>query len=268
MEPCMKKRSLFERIGDVMLGHGFYIVLALCVAAIGLSGYYFFSSLSVLGDSTLASTATQVVVTPEKPSVSAQPTVSASPTPSDTASATPSSETEAVSDGLVSPSPSTSPSEEVSPEPSASAVVASPVAVANVFTWPVKGAVLSDYSLEVLAYDETMGDWRTHSGIDIAASLGTEVLATTAGTVVAVEYDLLMGTTVTIDHGDGLKSYYANLASLPTVSVGDTVKTGAVIGSVGSTAVAEAALAPHLHFELEEDGIAVDPISYLPSTSP
>ena len=43
--------------------------------------------------------------------------------------------------------------------------------VPAVFTWPVKGEILSGFSLEVLAYDETMGDWRTHSGVDIAASV-------------------------------------------------------------------------------------------------
>lgn len=66
--------------------------------------------------------------------------------------------------------------------------------VPAVFTWPVKGEILSGFSLEVLAYDETMGDWRTHSGVDIAASVGTNVLAISAGTVQGVYDDDLMGT--------------------------------------------------------------------------
>ena len=55
-----------------------------------------------------------------------------------------------------------------------------------------------------------------------------------------------MGTTVVVEHGGGLTSTYANLASVPTVAVGDTVGAGSVLGSVGGTAIAESALASHL----------------------
>ena len=69
----MKKRPFVERIGDFMAGKGFYIVLFLCVAAIGISGYYLFSSLN-LGDggNTAVAGPIQVVVTPS-PSQSATP---------------------------------------------------------------------------------------------------------------------------------------------------------------------------------------------------
>ena len=60
----MKKKPILERIGDFMEGKGFYIVLFLCVAAIGISGYYLFSSLD-MGDGDAAVAApTQVVVMP------------------------------------------------------------------------------------------------------------------------------------------------------------------------------------------------------------
>ena len=228
----MKKKPILERIGDFMEGKGFYIVLFLCVAAIGISGYYLFSSLD-MGDGDAAVAApTQVVVMPTVQPV--KPTVA--PTPAPTAKPTP------------APTPA--------PPPAAPA--------ASVFTWPVKGQVVADYSLEVLAYDETMGDWRTHSGIDIAAPVGTQVLAVSAGTVANVEQDDLMGTTVVIAHAGGVESIYANLAAVPTVEAGDQVSIGAVIGAVGTTAVAESARAPHLHFEIREDGESVDPVSYLP----
>lgn len=224
----MKKKPILERIGDFMEGKGFYIVLFLCVAAIGISGYYLFSSLD-MGDGDAAVAApTQVVVMPTVQPV--KPTVA--PTPAPTAKPTP------------------------APTPAAPA--------ASVFTWPVKGQVVADYSLEVLAYDETMGDWRTHSGIDIAVPVGTQVLAVSAGTVASVEQDDLMGTTVVIAHAGGVESIYANLAAVPTVEAGDQVSIGAVIGAVGTTAVAESARAPHLHFEMREDGESVDPVSYLP----
>ena len=136
---------------------------------------------------------------------------------------------------------------------------------ALVYTWPVKGEVLADFSLETLAYDETMGDWRTHSGIDVAAAQGTDVLATADGTVSEIYDDDLMGTTVVIDHGQGMVSTYSNLQTQPTVAVGDTVRTGTIIGAVGSTAIAESGRASHLHFELAQDGMAVDPLLYLPA---
>ena len=116
----------------------------------------------------------------------------------------------------------------------------------------------------MLAYDETLGDWRTHSGVDIAASVGTNVLAISAGTVQGVYDDDLMGTCVVVDHGDGLTSIYCNLSAKPTVSEGDTVSTGTVLGVVGETAIAESSRPSHLHLEMAQDGKAVDPVSYLP----
>ena len=116
----------------------------------------------------------------------------------------------------------------------------------------------------MLAYDETMGDWRTHSGVDIAASVGTNVLAISAGTVQGVYDDDLMGTCVVVDHGDGLTSTYCNLSAKPTVSEGDPVSTGTVLGVVGETAIAESSRPSHLHLEMAQDGKAVDPVSYLP----
>ena len=119
----------------------------------------------------------------------------------------------------------------------------------------------------MLAYDETMGDWRTHSGIDISAPVGTEVMAVAGGTVASVELDDLMGTTVTIAHADGLESIYANLAEVPSVEAGDEVAVGEVIGATGTTAAAESARAPHLHLEMRKDGESVDPLDYLPEQS-
>jgi murein DD-endopeptidase MepM/ murein hydrolase activator NlpD len=87
--------------------------------------------------------------------------------------------------------------------------------------------------VEALAYDKTMADWRTHSGIDIEASLGAKVVATANGRVEAVYNDEMFGTTVVISHGGSLRSVYCNLAAEPTVKAGDAVRMGDVIGSVG-----------------------------------
>lgn len=132
------------------------------------------------------------------------------------------------------------------------------------FIWPVSGAVLTVHSPAALIYDRTMGDWRTHAGIDIASSLGTKVLSCANGTVTGVTEDERYGTTVVIDHGAGVVSTYSNLAGTPTVSVGDAVTMGSVIGSVGSTALYETGVDPHLHFTLAVNGESMDPLEYLP----
>lgn len=248
----MSKKTWTDRLGDFIAGKGFYIVLFLCVAAIGISGYYLFSTLGPNEEDTTVGAPVQVTVTPTpvikptptpvKPTVS--PVPSASPTPAVTADPT--------------PTPSAAPTPTPAAKPSASKPTAS------VYTWPVKGEIIHDFSLEVLAYDETMGDWRTHCGLDISAQLGIEVCAVSAGTVEAVYADDLMGTTVVIDHGDGVKSIYSNLAAVPTVEAGDAVKTGTVIGTVGETALAESGRPPHLHFEMSRNDHVVDPLQYLP----
>ena len=246
----MSKKTWTDRLGDFIAGKGFYIVLFLCVAAIGISGYYLFATLGPNEKEVAADAPVEVVVTPTpvatptpvRPSV--KPTPSADPAPTATPAATP------------TPSANPTPAETVKPSATKPAV--------SVYTWPVKGEVIRDFSLEVLAYDETMGDWRTHCGMDISAQLGAEVCAVSTGTVEAVYEDDLMGTTVVIDHGEGVKSIYSNLAAMPTVEVGDTVKPGSVIGAVGETALAESGRPPHLHLEMSKNDHVVDPLQYLP----
>ena len=234
------KRPMKDRVSDFMAGKGFYIVLLLCVAALGVSGYYLFSGLDG-SDQPVAGPAT-VVVTPT-PSVRPAAPSTATPAPSAKPSA----------------APAPTPAPTAAPVPSAPAT-----ATASVFTWPVKGEVLRGYTVEALAYDQTMGDWRAHDGIDIAADPGAQVMAPAGGTVADVGQDDMMGTTVTILHADGVMSTCANLAAVPNVEIGDTVRTGDIIGSVGGTALGESAEASHLHLSMTKDGMSVDPVSYLP----
>ncbi len=236
------KKGGLSRLGDFLAGKGFYIVLFLCVAAIGVSGYFLLAD--SMGPTQSVANPTQVVVTPPPalPPVTQEPAPTPTPVP-------------------VTPAPTQTATPTPVPTPTPTPV---PTPAALVFTWPVKGEVLAAHSVETLAYDETMGDWRTHAGMDIAATLGTQVVAAAQGTVIDVSFDELMGATVTVEHQDGLESKYCNLAAKPTVAVGDEVETGSVIGSVGATAAAEGARASHLHFELSKDGAAVDPLDYLP----
>jgi murein DD-endopeptidase MepM/ murein hydrolase activator NlpD len=101
-----------------------------------------------------------------------------------------------------------------------------------------------------------------HNGADFAAPAYTPLLAADGG---AVEYagwcDCGLGYYVKIDHGNGFKTLYGHMAEQPWVSAGDAVAKGDVIGPVGSTGISTG---PHVHFIVEVNGIAQDPLAYLP----
>ena len=128
----------------------------------------------------------------------------------------------------------------------------------------MQGELERTHSTDKLAYDVTMRDWRTHEGIDIEAAIGSTVSASHAGSVESVVDDDFYGTVVTVNHGDGSCTVYANLAELPAVSVGDWVEPGDVIGAVGATALCESGQGTHLHFAIYVDGSCVDPLILSP----
>ena len=130
---------------------------------------------------------------------------------------------------------------------------------------PLSGETVAAFSMDELAYSETLADWRTHDGIDIKADAGTQVLAASSGTVLSVADDDLMGTTVVIAHDGGYETTYSNLQSVPTVAPEQYVSAGQVIGAVGTTSLAEASMAPHLHFSVTKDGEIIDPQEFLKS---
>lgn len=252
------KRTWLEKLGDFISGKGFYLVVLICVAAIALSGYYLVQGVRGGLDEALDQPVSGSAAIRDTPSAS--PTVKPTTPPSASPSPTPSQAQPAAS---AAPAPSEEPAAALSAPPSeAPAAPSTPAAL--VFTWPVNGTVLAGYSVDALAYSETMGDWRTHDGLDLATALGDKVYAVADGVISSIYQDDFMGTTVEIDHGDGLVSVYANLAEVPTVMVEDKVSTGTVIGSVGATAAAEQGSQPHLHFAMYQDGNPVDPADYLP----
>ncbi|NLC69227.1 MAG: M23 family metallopeptidase [Clostridiaceae bacterium] len=132
------------------------------------------------------------------------------------------------------------------------------------FIMPVYGNIIHDYAMDKLVYSKTLEDWRTHGGIDIAASRGTAVKAVAGGVVYEIRSDPRLGYTIVIDHENGFKTVYANLASPDMVLPNQIVEQGDSIGSVGDTAVFEIALEPHLHFEVLKNDELVDPKLYLP----
>ena len=137
-----------------------------------------------------------------------------------------------------------------------------PDAVPNAnWTPPVDGRLIRVYAMDFLIYSKTLGQWMTHSGVDIAAPKGSEVRAVDAGTVKRVYDDDMLGTTVVIEHSNGVTTVYAGLKKEPPVKDGDAVKARDLIGYVGDTAISECAEESHLHFEIWISGKPVDPES-------
>lgn len=225
---------------------GYYIVLFLCIAAVGISGYIFvrsaISEKNSLNDETLSvATTTTVPSAPE----SSKPTKPAAQ-----------AQDSAVAAAAEDPG-------DLTPAAAPDADEAVRAAADTVRVWPVSGATLLEYSVDALAYNPTTRDWRTHEGIDLAAVSGEPVKASCAGTVAAVYEDEALGTTVVISHADGYATHYSNLAELPTVSAGDRVSAGDVIGAVGETALLESGEEPHLHFAVYSGSTPIDPTEYL-----
>ena len=255
----MKNQGLWKRRGDFALGKGFYIVLFLCVAAIGISGYYLLHSVTgSMGQTEPVGGGASVTLPDQSAGRPVTPAPPVIPNPSASVVQPPAQADQPDDPEPVrAEEPASNPQEQLSSPPEQ---------VSQVFTWPVRGAILRDYSVEALSLDPTLGDWRTHGGLDIAADQGMKVLAISAGTVSNVYLDGLMGSTVVVDHGGGLSSSYCNLEEDPAVSVGETVTIGQVLGTVGRTAIAEVGVDSHLHLETTLNGQMVDPREYLPQS--
>ncbi len=97
-----------------------------------------------------------------------------------------------------------------------------------------------------------------HKGIDIRASIGTPVLATANGTAITVRSEKNWGNLIVLEHEDGYQTWYAHLNGFE-ISEGQTVKTGDVIGYVGSTG---RSTGPHLHYEVRQGEKHLDPMDF------
>ncbi|BBB91226.1 MAG TPA: peptidoglycan DD-metalloendopeptidase family protein [Methylomusa anaerophila] len=119
------------------------------------------------------------------------------------------------------------------------------------FVWPTNGELSSPFGWR----------WgRLHEGVDIANDVGTHVMAARSGRVVWTGWRGGYGYTVMIDHGSGFMTLYGHLDDF-FVQRGQFVRTGQRIASMGNTGNSTG---PHLHFEVIQDGQAIDPMAVLP----
>jgi murein DD-endopeptidase MepM/ murein hydrolase activator NlpD len=124
-------------------------------------------------------------------------------------------------------------------------------------TMPVEmGYYSSNYGYRL---DPITGKSSFHTGVDLIAPPGTPVVAAAGGVVSTVAYVSEYGNIVDIDHDNGLTSRYAHL-SRSLVRVGDVVMKGQKVALVGNTG---RTTGPHLHFEVREKGIPLNPNKFL-----
>ncbi len=183
----MDENKLFDtepKTGSFMKKQGFYIVLALCLLIVGAA----------------------VAVT-------ALPQQNTDPTPTDAGNQAVESRQSDYDKLTVlkTPVPAATPTPPATPTPNTATPAPAPTSTqaatgsrpARKGSAPVKGEILWNFAMEQLLYSRTLDQWTTHAGVDIAAEVGTEVLAVFSGTVAAVYEDDALGQVVTIEHTNG-----------------------------------------------------------------
>jgi murein DD-endopeptidase MepM/ murein hydrolase activator NlpD len=123
------------------------------------------------------------------------------------------------------------------------------------FAWPVPS---SSYITSYYGWRNIFGGSSWHAGIDIAAGMGSNVVAARGGRISYIGWLGTYGNLIIVDHGDGFTSRYAHLSAY-NCSYGQSVSRGQVIGFIGSTG---RSTGPHLHFEILRNGSTVNPLSY------
>ena len=184
----------------------FYITMAVCLVVIGVSGYFLlFGGVSPEERLEEEAPSEEAIVTDPAPEVEVsveEPVVETiAPEPVET--------------------PAVMPEVEIDDTP----VVAE---IPRQLVDPLEGEVVTAFSMEELVYNATLGDWRTHDGVDIAAEAGTSVLAASSGTVISVEEDPLMGTTVVIEHDGGYQTSVPNVFTAGDMHRGQSLVVWAI----------------------------------------
>ncbi|MCX7749074.1 MAG: M23 family metallopeptidase [Clostridia bacterium] len=253
---------------------GFYVVLVLCIAIIGVVGY--FVSTYDIASSDEDYDAQKIIpeefnnkASNNEGKVALQPSV-------DTSSGVASAK-EQDNKAIATPKPQANENKQTMPPKEDKSTNKNGTGKANTstdnkkvspakvqkFAMPVFGNVILEYAQDKLVFSKTLDEWRTHSGLDLASDRGTPVKVVADGVVYEVKNDPRLGITIVVDHQNGIKTVYANLASDNMVTPNQKLKQGDVIGSVGNTANFEAADQAHLHFEVLKNDEPVDPSTYL-----
>jgi len=124
-------------------------------------------------------------------------------------------------------------------------------------SWPVDGIVSSPFGLKRFFNDQPRNP---HSGLDIAAPEGTDIVLPSDGDIIDTGNYYFNGNTVFVDHGQGMISMFNHMSKI-SVKTGDKLKRGDKIGEIGKTG---RVTGPHLHWSLNLNQTRVDPMLFLP----
>ena len=200
-----------------------YVVVAFCILAVGLSVVYVLLTQQRTGDIAINNDGTQQVLP-------------------------------ATNEPVIDPDPVSEPTS-TTPDPPQQKVVS--------FIMPVENPQEVELYSESMVYNSTLKRFSAHLATDFFASEGTPVFAVYDGVVESVDNSILTGVSVTINHGNGLKTVYNSLEDVDDITVNAKVKQGDVIGHVSVTNRQEAGSGAHLHFEVIENGSSINPSKYL-----
>lgn len=129
-------------------------------------------------------------------------------------------------------------------------------APAGKLLFPTSGPISSGFGMR---WHPIFGGYRMHTGIDISAPYGQNIVAAEAGSVIYANWLGGYGLTAIIDHGGGISTLYAHVSTI-LVREGSGVGRGSVIAKVGSTGYSTG---PHLHFEVRLNGVPQNPLNWL-----
>lgn len=132
---------------------------------------------------------------------------------------------------------------------------------------PTSGEMGMTFAHDQLVYSKTLKQFTTHVGVDIACNEGDPVRASLAGTVEMVQEDPLLGYMVTLAHDNDTRTVYGSLQDIGLPAIGDKVERGDTIGLVGNTAKGEIEEGTHLHFEVYQGGVPIDPSVFFGSAN-
>ncbi len=138
-----------------------------------------------------------------------------------------------------------------------------PTVTVIVFDMPVNGTIIKEYTGASVVYNQTLGLYTGHKAIDFLADEGAQVKCSYDGVVESITTSNLQGTTITVDHGNNLKTVYNSIEPIENLAQGQQVSRGEVIGTVSLNNRTEYKDGAHLHFEVIENGVKIDPQKYL-----
>ena len=222
-----------ERVTDFLSGKGFYLVLAVCLIAVGVAAFAAYGGIDIKSDPV-----------EEISSKSPMDTIFSSQTSSGFPAGTEASEPYSSEEEL------------------SSLVSLAPDTTAYSFSSPLSGEISKSFSGDELVYSATYKDMRLHSACDIVAEEGRSVFSCGNGLVTAVFTDSELGLCVEIDHGNGIVAYYCGLKETLLVSEGSAVNSKTVIGHIGEVP-GECEDGFHLHLEFYKNGEVCDPMNFI-----